>query len=99
MKKRTTHQREAQGLILDKLCSVCFGVKHFPVFGTIENLGQRKTFFTIKKHKIQKPQKRYKMFYASKHKASVKHVPWLPIPTEHNNNNKKREEKKLSSQL
>lgn len=39
------------------------------------------------------------MFYASKHKASVKRVPWLPIPTEHNNNNKKREEKKLSSQL
>lgn len=37
------------------------------------------------------------MFYASKHKASVKHVPWLPIPTEHNNNNKKREEKKLIS--
>lgn len=33
------------------------------------------------------------MFYASKHKASVKRVPWLPIPTEHNNNNKKREEK------
>ena len=38
------------------------------------------------------------MFYASKYKASVKRVPWLPIPTEHNNN-KKREEKKLSSQL